>query len=249
MPDTPRKEPFKCPHCGFVQNEPRHLISTYCRGCGSYYEVTPERRAESVPVTPASARHQRTIHCFRCGRDHGVSNHARSTICPGCSTAIELDDLVFSGNVSRPVDTRGLLHITAKGYLNNAFIICGEGRIEGRLSGTLHCVGTLRIHASGVMSCQITAHSVIIEKGASVEMIRPIRTADLQVYGRASGQFSCTGKVKIAKGGLLEGKLLAKSVAVERGGNLLAESSIMPRSSGKSPPDNGMDNLTPQPVF
>ena len=248
MPPNPRKEPFSCPHCGFVQNEPRHLISTYCRGCGDYYEVTPERRAEGIPSTPASARQQRIVHCYRCGQDHGVSAHARSTICPGCSNSVELSDLVFSANVSRPVDTRGLLHITPKGYLNNAFIICGNGLIEGRISGTLHCEGTLRIAASGTMGCQIKAHTVIIEKGAHVELIRPIKTIDMQVFGRAWGQFSCTGKVRIAKGGLLEGRLTAQSVAVEKGGNLLAESTIQPRSSGKKPPDDEIGGLTPQPV-
>lgn len=249
MPAGPRKEPFSCPHCGFVQNEPRHLISTYCRSCGGYYEVTPERRAEIIPPTPVVERPQRTVHCYRCQRDHQVSNHARSTICPGCAGSIELGDLVFSSNASRPVDTRGTLHITTKGYLNNAFIICGQGLIEGRISGTLHCEGTLRIVSSGTMSCQITAQSVVIEKGAHVELIRPVKTVDLQIYGRASGQFACTGKVRIAKGGLLEGRLTAKSVAVERGGNLLAESSIQPRLAPKTTPDGEIDGLTPEPVY
>lgn len=249
MPAEPRKEPFSCPHCGFVQNEPRHLISTYCRGCGQYYEVTPDRQAEAKPPAPVVLHSRHAVHCYRCHRDHQVSHHARSTICPGCATSIELGDLVFSSNASRPVDTRGLLHVTTKGYLSNAYIICGQGLIEGRLSGTLHCEGTLRIVSSGTMSCQITAQSVVIEKGAHVELIRPVKTVDLQIFGRAAGHFACTGKVRIAKGGLLEGRLTAKSVAVERGGNLLAESSIQPKIVPKSPPDGGVEGLTPEPVY
>ncbi len=34
-----RKVPTECPRCGFAQQEPVGLISTYCRGCGGHYAV------------------------------------------------------------------------------------------------------------------------------------------------------------------------------------------------------------------
>ncbi|HRJ71891.1 MAG TPA: polymer-forming cytoskeletal protein [Terrimicrobiaceae bacterium] len=250
MPDSPRKAPFRCPHCGFVQHEPQHLISTYCRGCGSHYEVTPARRAEEIPPLPASARQERPVACYRCGRTHRVSRHARSTLCPGCNSAIEFGDLVFSSNVSRPIDTRGLLRVTPTGYLNNAFIVCGEGLIEGRISGTLRCEGTLRIGCSGRIGCRITAGSIHIEKAARLEITHPVKTSELIVYGHAAGYFECAGKVRIAKGGQLEGRLIARSVTVDRGGNLLAESSIQPRLAPEPlAPPRGLDGLDPLSAY
>jgi hypothetical protein len=74
----PRKAPFRCPHCGFVQEESEHLISTFCRSCGQHYVVAPNsasRKASNhFPRVPnamwlhASSAPVRTIHCYRCGK-------------------------------------------------------------------------------------------------------------------------------------------------------------------------------------
>lgn len=74
----------------------------------------------------------------------------------------------------------------------------------------------------------MSARSIVIEKEAQVELSRPIKTGDLTVYGQAAGNFRCSGRIWIDKGGLLEGRVAARSVVVERGGTLLAECSIRP---------------------
>ena len=227
MPDSPRKAPFHCPHCGFVQHEPVQLISTYCRSCGSHFEIARANTpAEKVPaVKPIGSR---TVFCHHCQRAHKVSGHAQSTICPGCNASIELRDLVFSSQVSRPVNTRGKLTIEPGGSLNCALIICGEALIEGKINGALFCEGTVRLACSGKSSGRITAKFLIIEKGAQVELVHLVKTTDLVVNGRARGNFECDGSVRISKRGILEGRITARSVVVERGGILLAESSIQP---------------------
>ncbi len=234
-----RKAPFRCPHCGFVQHEPQHLVSTYCRSCGSHYDVVPAHRADSHPekspglVTRMAqkvlARPPRAVLCYRCGQTHEVSGYARNTICPGCNAAIEMEALTFSSNVTRPVDTRGLLTVEAKGYLNSPFIVCGDGFIEGRVSGTLRCEGTLRLACSGKLTCRISAKSVVIEKDARVEILYAIQTSDLVVHGQLAATIECAGRVHIARKGLLEGKIYASSVAVDRGGTLNAESVVQPQ--------------------
>jgi len=238
MPQLPRKAPSRCPHCGFVQDEPEHLISTYCRGCGSYYKVfaspanaaysSRSRRARSRTRRRVPALPPREIRCYRCGQIHEVSGHARTTFCPECHTAIELSDLTISSRTSRPIDTRGNLIITQSGYVSSALTICHEAIVTGRISGTLICEGTLRLACSARLGCQMSAKSIIIESEARVELSYPIKTGDLTVYGQAAGNFECTGSIWIDKGGLIEGRIAARSVIVERGGTLLAESSIRP---------------------
>jgi cytoskeletal protein CcmA (bactofilin family) len=226
MPDSPRKAPFTCPECGYVQQESTHLISTYCRSCGSYYEVRAAGRDKRPAPPPRQLpRVQRTVHCHRCGETHEVSSHAQSTICPGCSTSIQFEDVVVSSNVSRPIDTRGKLIVEETGNLSAPFTVCGDATIFGKISGTLHCEGAVRLHSIGKLNCRVTAKTVIIEKGARVEFIHPVETGTLEVHGEASGRFEVDGKVKIGKGGLLEGKFHARAIVVD-GGSLLAESSV-----------------------
>lgn len=236
MPETPRKTPFQCPHCGFVQHEPPHLISTYCRSCGEHYEVVaaappaakPRAGLVEISVKRLISRPPRTIHCHHCGHDHEVSGYAKSTICPGCYASIELIDLVFSSSVSRPVDTRGKLTIRSSGSLNSTLAICGEAVIEGRLNGTLICEGTVHLACEGKIAHGLTARTLVITRQAQVDLLQLVKATDLVVHGRARGNFSCTGRVTISKRGVLEGRLTARSVVVERGGCLLADSAIQP---------------------
>jgi cytoskeletal protein CcmA (bactofilin family) len=74
----------------------------------------------------------------------------------------------------------------------------------------------------------MSARSIVIEKEARVELSYPIKTGELVVYGQVAGSFECTGRIWIDKSGLLEGRIAAQSVVVERGGTLLAQSSVRP---------------------
>ena len=238
MPQLPRKAPSRCPHCGFVQDEPEHLISTYCRGCGSYYKVFTgpanpvfpgrSRHAQRGPRRRISTRPTREVCCYHCSQIHEVSEHARTTFCPNCQAAIELYDITISSRTSKPIDTRGNLTITPSAYISSALIVCHEALVAGRISGTLICEGALRLASSGRLSCQMSARSIVIEKEARVELSYPIKTGELVVYGQVAGSFECTGRIWIDKSGLLEGRIAAQSVVVERGGTLLAQSSVRP---------------------
>lgn len=246
MPDAPRKASFCCPHCGFVQHEPAHLISTYCRACGAHYEVAGarspgeqwEKSGESLvnqALRRIISKPDRMVHCHLCGQNHEVSGYAKSTICPGCAASIELGDLVFSSNVSRPVDTRGKLTVQAEAYLNSSQIICGSALIQGRIAGTLRCEGEVRLACSGKLGCQILAHTVRIEKNASVELAHLLETTNLIILGSLIGRVRCNGNVTVKRTGKLEGHLEARSVTVERGGILLGQSAIHPSEDTAAP--------------
>ena len=179
MPFVPRKAPSRCPHCGFVQDEPEHLISTYCqrlrkplRGARKFSDAQRFRidstriliecggRAPSLPA--------RKIRCHRCGQIHEVSGHARNNFMPSlqCSDrSLRCHNLLQLA--SRPIDTRGNLTITSSGYVCSALTVCREAFVAGRISGTLVCEGTLDLTCSERLCCQINAAFVIIERTRS----------------------------------------------------------------------------------
>jgi cytoskeletal protein CcmA (bactofilin family) len=261
MPFVPRKAPFRCPHCGFVQEEPEHLISTYCRRCGSHYEAaatSPNRtlfggfqRAVRQSGKRPSLLPGRTVLCHRCGKSHKVSRHARTTLCPFCNTAIDLCDVTISSTTSRPIDTRGNLFITPSGYVCSALTVCRGAHIAGRISGMLVCEATLRITCSERLSCQVSAASLVIEEPARLELTSPIRSGDLTVYGRAIGNFECAGQILIVRGGVLEGRISASSLKIEPGATLLAECFIHPvpkKASIEQEKDAGVFAPTVRPL-
>lgn len=222
-----RKAPFRCPSCAFIQHEPEGLLSTYCRACGEHYEVRDHAAVHAAPQQAPRAR--RSIHCHRCGEDHDVAAAAKSTLCPGCGAAIEMGDLVFSSKVSRPVDTRGKLTVDKGAYLNTAVIVCGEGQIDGLVSGTIRCERVLRLGFSGSTSVRIlTAERLVIEKNAQIDFLYEVHATHVEVHGKVSGTFLCGGGAHVHKHGRLSGRLKARSVIVDRGGELIAESEVLP---------------------
>lgn len=234
MRKPPHKASFRCPSCGFVQLEPPHLISTYCRACGDYYEVSRggahhrKLKPSAIPLDK-QAEYRKKVFCHRCGATHPVSSHARSTICPGCNTAIELKDVLFNSHASVPVDTRGNLFIGPQGSLTNSWIICGSARIEGQVTGVLRSEGEVHIATTRRCVCQITAPVVFIEKHAAAAFIQPIDTDHLIVRGHLTAVVNCRGTVHVLRGGRLDAEIRARGIVVDKGGTLLGDCLINER--------------------
>lgn len=226
MAGLPPKAPFHCPACGFVQLEPPDLISTYCRACGTYYEVgrarglvASERVLFSRPLVSGA---KRIIFCHRCGATHSVSAHARSTICPACGTAIDLTDIEFTGPTSRMVDTRGRLTVGPHATLSNSWIVCGSAWIEGTLTGQLISEGDVHFASKQTCIARITASHVIIEKHSRTAITLPVEVDAMTVSGElVCGLLECRGKIHVRRGGKLSANIRARSIVVDKGGSLM----------------------------
>ncbi len=226
-----KKKPFQCPKCAFVQLEPPHLISTYCRACGDYYEVPRVSGASKpsvLPGLPLTKQSRRDVVCHRCGTTHSTSRKTRITMCPGCNASISLEDEEFLGPASRPVDTRGHLHVGPQGCLTSSWIICGTARIEGRVSGKLLGEGEVVLAARQLLVCHVTAPSVVIDKHARTSLPVPVCSDALIVRGHLAAPIRCRGRVHVMRGGRLTGEVHARSVAVERGGVLEGDCFVDP---------------------
>jgi len=238
MPTTPPKTPFRCPVCGFVQLESPSLVSTNCRSCGAHYEVTAsdQIRTAGESSLPSFAGQKtgrgKPVHCFKCGRNHEVSQKAQSTICPGCYAPIELIDVSINESISRAVDTRGHLKLGPKGIIGNDWIVCGSARVEGTFVGHMRCEGEVRLATQKPFPGHIEAASVLVDRKASVECAQPLEAGEFAIEGKLRGAVKSRGIVRVLKGGWLEGPVHAPSMVVEKGGVFFGECRIVPPPPG-----------------
>jgi cytoskeletal protein CcmA (bactofilin family) len=219
------KVSVECPHCGFQQLESVFAKSTYCRKCSEHIDMAKHPHLGGEKDDSIFGRFSRllqretirSIHCFECNALQKVSSFAKSSICPQCSSYIDLRDFKVSGPFGRSIHTQGSIVISARGDLTSAKAICGAAIIHGKIHGNLTCSGTARIKVKGRLMGAIEAHELVIEKGSNVEFVRPIKAATTEINGKVSARVLADA-VKIGKTGSLEGTVYAKSITVDKGG-------------------------------
>jgi len=227
-PKQPEKISADCPHCGFSQLESAYAKSTFCRKCGQHYSIEKLLAKEVTSLKEpslfdklsklVSGEKVRNICCFSCGHKQQVSTAAQSSQCPHCSSYIDLRDFKIAGPFGRSIQTQGEVIITSKADVTSSKIACGSAIIEGKLRGNLSCTGEVRIRFQGKLLGGIEAQSLILEKKANVDFVRPLKVQTAEIHGKASARIMCDGCVSISKGGSLEGVIYAKAINIEKGG-------------------------------
>jgi ssDNA-binding Zn-finger/Zn-ribbon topoisomerase 1 len=230
-----------CPQCGASQREPRGAISTFCRTCGAHFEIG--RPAPAPRPVLRRARTGTTVHCYKCGGTHEVSRFAKSTICPHCGSGIEMTDLVFAANASRPVDIRGTLVVRAGVNINNSWIICSNAEIAGTVTGTLFCEEELVFKGKGKLSFRACAGATRVERGADIELGYPLVTRSLVLRGRLSGRVVCSGRIHIRRGASMSGSIETRSLVVDRGAGWCGPTLVGPEAG------HSQEALFPSGVF
>ena len=217
-----------CPHCGFSQLESAFAKSTFCRKCGQHYSIEKLLAKEVASLKGpslfdklskmVSGEKIRDICCFSCGHRQQVSSAAQSSICPQCSSYVDLRDFKIAGPFGRSIQTQGEVVLSSKADVTSAKIACGAAIIEGRLRGVLVCTGEARVKLQGQFSGTIEANRLVIDKKANVEFVREVKAQSVEIHGKISARITCEGCVTIASGGALEGVIYAKAINVEKGG-------------------------------
>src|SRR5256714_8613148 len=207
--------------------------SSICRQCGrSFLPFAPKpglklRTRDEAPPPESSSilgrfedfwKRQRTsvVECFDCKRKQQVSGAATSTICPSCSTHIDLRDYKITSGFSRSIRTRGNVHLSGKGDLASSSVECQSALIEGRLRGNLHS-DTATINYSGKIPGRISARHIIVDRKADVHCFRRVHAEHIEIKGRMSGEIIAQS-VTVHRKGSLEGDVTARAISVERGG-------------------------------
>jgi cytoskeletal protein CcmA (bactofilin family) len=249
-----------------------------CRQCGSHFAPAPPRPSRIVttrarpefgkeaPSVGASlmqrldalwkSKRSNVVECFDCQRQQEVSGAATSTICPSCSSHIDLSDYKITTNFSRSIRTRGEVYVTTKGDLSSSSVRCQRAVIEGRLRGNLDCAGRIVINTSGKIPGRLSASELIVEKKSEVQFFRRVRVGNIEIRGRVVGEIVAGGMVTVRKNGTLEGSIAAKAINVEKGGTFsgqvvvggagLQQAELLPGgSSTVSKPTEESINLAP----
>src|SRR5437763_4446533 len=208
--------------------------SSMCRQCGRSFTpfaqkpILKLRTTEEAPAPETSSsifgkledfwRRQTSsvVECFECKRKQQVSGAATSTICPSCSTHIDLRDYKITSGFSRSIRTRGNVHLSGKGDLASSSVECQSALIEGRLRGNLHC-DTATINYSGKIPGRISARHIIVERKADIHCFRRVQAESIEIKGRMSGEITAQ-TVVVERKAALEGDVTARSISVERGG-------------------------------
>lgn len=241
MSNTRKNQPEKisadCPHCGYSQLESAIAKSTVCRRCGQYFSIEKLLAKEVASLRAPSMLERlsrfmnrdkpREIRCFSCQATQVVSSLAESSSCPKCGSYIDLRDFRISGPFGRTVQTQGKVTILPKGDVTTR-ILCGAGRIEGKMRGTMICTGTLEVKIDGRLYGHLDAEHLVIERRAAVEAQKPVNARKLEINGTLiAGEVRCE-RLTVNKHGVLKGSVYARAVAVEKGGILEGELHIGP---------------------
>lgn len=208
----------------FVAAEPEKMPPDYA-------PLGAKRREEAPSGFP--------VRCFRCHHIQQVSRFAKSTQCERCSAYIGFADYEIKSPRSATLRTRGDVVVKRRGaLLPSSEIACHHFTANGPVDASLDCTGTVLFRRSGTARGRLRCERLVVEKGCEVAFPDGAACRDAEISGRLLGDLECTGKARIGRSGVVEGKLRAAVVDLREGGQVSGE--IF--RSGSSPADNATDS-------
>ena len=161
----------------------------------------------------------RDVTCYECGKESKVPAAALSANCIHCHTHLNMADVeIRPGSRRLTVRTLGNVRVPAGTVLSNLSIVCQNMEVNGRVSGSFRCSGTLDFNASVCVEGSISAGKLVVDRGAEVELAVGAAAETVEVYGCLKGRVQCKGVMHIYRGGSFEGICKAADVVVEPGG-------------------------------
>lgn len=160
---------------------------------------------------------KRTVYCFSCGKEHRIIASANSTICPFCSSYVNLKDYVIEGAWSRPIQTQGSVHILKKAKVSGISIHCFHLRIEGEFQGSAEVFGEMHLLGKGDILGEVSCEKLFVEKKASVRFLRFIKSQEAVIKGRCEGDIHCAGKLTVLGKAILKGDIVVGSLVLKPG--------------------------------
>ena len=179
------------------------------------------RRDDNVPEI--------RVRCFRCHHHQDVSRFARSTQCERCSAYISLANYEIKTVKSHTLRTRGDIIIAKKGGLiNNSEIACHHLTVSGSIDATVDCTGDAVFRHSGTVRGQLHCEKLVIEKHCEVRFPDGVMANRAEIAGHLIGDLTCSGKVRVARTGIVEGDLAAIDLELRDGGRIPGETRLDP---------------------
>ena len=181
-----------------------------------------DRRVALTSFRPEDERTQvpmRDVVCYECGKECQVPAAALSANCIHCHAHLNMANVeIRPGSRRLTVRTLGNVQVPSGTVLSNLSVVCHNMEINGRVSGSFRCTGELVFNASTRVEGSISAHKLVVDKGAEVEFAVGAAVESAEIYGKLQGRLQCKGLLHIYRGGSYEGICKAADVLVEPGG-------------------------------
>ena len=178
--------------------------------------------------------------CFDCEHRFKVGRSAKSANCPQCGSYVSLEDVEINMNSNQAIKTRGDVMIRKRGHLSTSMVQCKDLRCYGILEANVECDSDAIFRTEGTIIGEIKCHRCVVEKGANVTFMKPIRANEVEIQGNVTGNIFSSGPVLINAHGSVNGDVTARSVSIEPGGELNGAMNIIRgQAPVVPPPDNG----------
>lgn len=175
----------------------------------------------------------KNVICFECQHEFKVGRSSKAAACPSCGMDVCLEDYDINVVSETSIRTRGDVLIRKNGNITAASVICRDLKLEGQITATLHCQGTLSVRSNQTINAEIHCQRLLIEKGCDVTFVQAVHAEEVDVQGRISGHVESTGQVVIAPLGRINGDITARSVSIQPGGQLDGNMNIVSSSAPK----------------
>jgi len=184
--------------------------------------VAPEARRKTGDTVP-----ENRVRCYRCYHVQMVSRFAKSTQCERCSAYISLANYEIKAVKSHTLRTRGDVTIAKKGGLiNDSEIACHHLTVNGAIDAAVDCSGDAFFRHSGTVRGKLFCERLVIEKNCEVRFPDGVMTERADINGHLIGNVTCSGKVRLARTGIIEGDLTAVDLEIKEGGRVSGETVI-----------------------
>ena len=161
----------------------------------------------------------REVVCYECGSTCRVPSAALSANCIHCHTHLNMADVeIRPGSRRLTVRTLGNVRVPSGTVLSHLNVVCRDMEVNGRVSGSFRCSGTLSFNASTVVDGSISAGKLVVDKGVEIELTVGAVAEEVALYGSLKGRLQCKGKLHVHRGGAYEGVCKAADVVVDPGG-------------------------------
>lgn len=198
---------------------PRQCARPSGRISGARAMATPPTDYAAVRKEDDPQRPRKAVICFECGLISLVPQAAFSTRCHHCSAYISLDNVVLHKRSHKTlVQTRGDVTVKAGADFKGVVIKCHNLFLTGKLSGSFDCSGSCVMKTDQLIGGTVRAHTLVVEKKATVTLARPAETHNAQICGIFNGSIQAAGTVTVCKNGKVLGDIRSPKLVIEEGG-------------------------------
>lgn len=179
---------------------------------------------------------ERLVRCFHCHRIQEVPRRAKSSQCDRCSTYISLEDYEIRTPGRQRLHTRGDITISKRGGLvEGSDIACHHLTVNGAIDAAVDCSGDAVFRHSGTVRGRLHCDRLVLERGCEVIFPDGVAARSAEISGHLVGDLTCSGKVRLGRSGLVDGRLTALDLEQKEGGQVTGDTRIELMTGTASP--------------